>query len=41
LTEENLLRLYDVSLRRVTFEHEGEKLASLVPIYRGLRGTAG
>jgi iron complex transport system ATP-binding protein len=41
LTEENLLRLYDVSLRRVVFEHEGEKLASLVPIYPGLRRPAG
>lgn len=37
LTEANLLRLYGVSLRQVTFQHDGESLASLVPVYRGLR----
>lgn len=37
LTEAHLLRLYGVSLRQVAFEHEGEALASLVPVYRGLR----
>lgn len=37
LTEANLLQLYDVPMRQVAFEHEGEVLTSLVPVYRGLR----
>jgi iron complex transport system ATP-binding protein len=39
LTEENLYRLYGVDMRRVDFEHRGETLATLVPVYPGLRRT--
>ncbi len=37
LTEDNLHRLYDVELRHVTFEHRGEALGTVVPVYSGLR----
>jgi len=41
LTEENLHRLYGVEMRRVDFEHQGEHLEILVPIYTGLRQLTG
>jgi iron complex transport system ATP-binding protein len=37
LTEENMHRLYGVELRRVNFEHQGETLTTLAPVYPGLR----
>jgi iron complex transport system ATP-binding protein len=40
LNEAHLRRLYGVSLRQVTFEHDGEALVSLVPVHRGLRRSA-
>ncbi|MEJ0039500.1 MAG: ABC transporter ATP-binding protein [Gammaproteobacteria bacterium] len=36
LTEENLQRLYEVPLRRVSFEHRGESVSTFVPVYEGL-----
>lgn len=40
LTEPNLHRLYGVELRRVIFEHRGEAVTTLVPVYAGLGNSA-
>jgi iron complex transport system ATP-binding protein len=37
LTEDNLHRLYGVELRRVNFDYQGTTLATLAPVYPGLR----
>jgi len=36
LTEANLRRLYEASLRCVSFEHQGETVTTLVPVYEGI-----
>ena len=36
LTEQNLLRLYGLLMKRVRFDHEGAPYESIVPVFPGL-----